>query len=606
MFHTLALIGLVLLAAFAMATSTMSQLNLSARYAQRTQADNTARAAMAEFVIRVMQVPAPIDITVPAPPLLDQFRGNPVLLTPRPPLEGTAVLLPDRCVDNSDNPAPVASWFDSGGKTSVPPYSASVVYEVTLGSRKYLYESLLQQRWPYALAATGPMLITGRIGPAPGSAIATGPPSMFWSAPSEVKGRILALQTEVDIASDPGADEDSFGAQRKPTTVSDETYEALYPYARAGGVAEAVPVTGAPTLMMLVHRLTLGGPITLYELTKQWTGGEYPVLTHVVTPYFAQSEGAKIVGSIDLMENLAPQASPRMARSAPTVRIHARNEHRGILRRDHRLGGVDPKSLAGRRRMRELFAKPDTTSWPVVNISETPQDGIMIIGREGTSEGDVYYAPGGKARVQVASNDVFKPVKCGTPIDFSVASGGGRAAPNPVYTGTANGALMLEDVALAVDGDLVLEKYLLRGKNATLIVDGTLTMDGSYLDAGQNGMVIFCRRLIMRAQGEINGLIIAEKGAAIFGGTPQLDPPTRPGLTIRGGLLVGGNDIRLMQPYVTSGPNGQPNPEESNVLLPLEIKALTLVSTRIEYNPKYLRSLNRCGPYEVLATELRN
>ena len=64
MIHTLALISLVLLAAFALATSSLSQLNLSSRYAQRTQADYTARAAMTEFVVRSRTLAGKHDVVI--------------------------------------------------------------------------------------------------------------------------------------------------------------------------------------------------------------------------------------------------------------------------------------------------------------------------------------------------------------------------------------------------------------------------------------------------------------------------------------------------------------------------------------------------------------
>lgn len=605
LFHTLALVALVLLVALAVATSTMSQLNLSARYAQRTQADNTARAAMSEFIIRVMQAPAPLDITAPAPPVLELFRGDPLLLSPRPPLEGMAVLRLERCVDNSGNASPVASWFDGGGKTSVPPYSVSVVYEVSLGSRKYLYESILQQRWPYALAATGPIQVTGRMGPEVSGGVGSDLPSGLWSAPSEVKGRILAMQTEVGLDGDPQPNETAGGQIRTPTLVSETTYNALYPYAQTGGVSDSVPGPGQgpPTMQMLIHRLVLGGPLTLYVLTTQMSGGENPVVTYSAIAYPITTVGAQILGSIDLLENLSSSAVIGTPASGPSVRIHSGNTHRGSLRREHRLGGLDPKSVAGRQQMRRLFAKPDTSQWQALNINPAPHDSIKVVGGQGTSEGDLYYAPGGKARVVLPPLGVFRPTKTDRLGGYFPPAIGPAPPPHPIFSGQAKGALMLENVALAVEGDMALEDYLLQGKNATLVVDGTLTLDGSYLDAGQNGMVIFCRRLVMRAQGEINGLIVAEKGAVLFGGLAREDVPSQPGLIIRGGLLIGGNDLRIMPP---PSPSTDPPSTEANVRLPLNLTSFTMVSTRIEYNPKYLRSLNRCGPYEVLATELRN
>jgi hypothetical protein len=589
--------------AFAMATSTMSQLNLSARYAQRTQSDYTARAAMAEFVLRAQQAPPPADITSVPPPLFDLFQEGEVLLEPRPPLDGTARLWLSRSVDNSSNPEAVASWFDPPGHTSVPPFSVSVVYEVSLGSRKYLYESLVQQRWPYALAAPGPIFAVGRIGPdPPNNAAPNGVPSLFWSAPSEIKGRVLAMETEVSPSSDPVP----VVANRPPPlrvrpgrtsiAVSEETYKSLYPYATSGGVANRMPSSseGWPLLTTMEDRFTLGGPLLIRSLSLQTYGASEPFESSLAALPFQQfTTQARVEGAIDLLEN-QPEPAPFGSEAVPpVVKIHDLNTHRGLVRQNRRMGGVPSDHLMARERIRTLFRKPDTSNWESISINPAPLDTIVITSRPGASGRDVYYARSGRCRC----NGPLKPTK--TPVQYDIATGTTiRFEGDPL----ALGALTLEDVSLSVEGDLTLDKYLLKGSNATLIVDGTLTLDGGYLDAGQNGMVIFCRRLVMKAQGQINGLIVAEKGAVLYGGTNGDTAPQEPGLIIKGGLLIGGNDLRIQPPVVALPPDTL---APSNVLLPLDIHAFMLISTRIVYTPKYLRGLNRCGPYEVVATELR-
>jgi len=604
LFHTLALISLVLLVAFAIATSTLSQLNLSARYAQRTQSDYTAKAAMAEFILRAQQAPPPADITSVPPPLFDLYQEGEILLQPRPPLEGTARLWLSRCVDNSSNPEPVASWFDGAGKTSVPPFSVSVVYEITLGSRSYLYESLVQQRWPYALAAPGPIFAVGRIGPDPEeSAPVSAVPNLFWSAPSEIKGRVLAMETEVSLASDPIPEDPHHGPPmprvrpaRAPINVSEETYKSLYPYASAGGVSNRIPASGEgfPMILTMSDRFTLGGPLLIQSLTLQTYGASEPYQSSLAAvPYQQFTTKGKVEGAIDLLENQPEPAPIDSDAVPPSVKIHDLNTHSGRVRYDRRLGGGPSDTQSARQRVRTLFRKPDTANWESVSINAAPLDTIVITSHPGVTGRDVYYARSGRCRC----NGPLKPKK--TPYQYDIAT---KTTIKFEGDPLALGALKLEDVSLAVDGDLTLEQYLLKGSNATLIVDGTLTLDGGYLDAGQNGMVIFCRRLVMKAQGQINGLIVAEKGAVLYGAANPASPPQDPGLIIKGGLLIGGNDLRIQPPLVALPPDTQ---SPSNVLLPLDIHAFMMVSTRIEYAPKYLRGLIRCGPYEVVATELR-
>jgi len=583
--HTLALITLVMVAAFALATSCLSQLNLSARYAQRTQADNTARAAMTEFVLRAEALESG-DVTTMPPPVLQAFQGKEVLLQSSSPIDGTARLLLNRCVDNSSNPFPVASFFDSPGVKSVPPFSVSVVYEVMLGSRSYLYESLIQQRWPYTLTAPESIFVCGRIGP-DGTPESQQIPSQYWSVASQIKGRVLALQGSVGVQGDPVAGEipggRNAGRLKTPIVVSDNTYKALYPFAAAGGLAGFSEFFQLGGFVNPVDRFTLGGPVTLVDFDLG-SGNGRPLWTGLA--WKQSTREAVVKGNVDLMENLT--STEEQSSVHPSVKIYDGNSHRGQVRRNRTYGGLDPAGLTARQRMRKMFTKPSSESWQPINIGSHPSNQI-VVKRDGPSGPDVYVVPSGRCH----QSGHLAP----RPLGYTINPETGQI----VYTGEgAKGSLNLQDVSLSVEGDLDLEQYILRGSGATLVVGGTLTMDGGYLDAGDNGMVIFCRRLIMKAQGEINGLIVVEKGAAIYGaGSSDGVVPAAPGLTIRGGLLVGGADL-LIQPPTTYNPDGVSNP-----LLPLSIDQLLLVSVNMEYSPRYLRGLNQYGPREVVATELR-
>ncbi|MFN8609088.1 MAG: hypothetical protein U0931_16250 [Vulcanimicrobiota bacterium] len=654
MIHTLALISLVLLAAFALAASSLSQLNLSSRYAQRTQADYTARAAMTEFVVRARALTGTHDVTSLPEPIFPKFRGHEVLLENQPRVEGRAVLLLDKCVDNSGGSLPAQSSFDPPGKTSVPPYCLSVVYEVTLGSRHYNYESLVQQRWPYALTAPGPVLIPGRVGPSPtGEADVTGLPPKFWTAPSEVKGRVLALETDVgqDVDSHKSG-ESRQGNLTNPIKVSMGAYEALYPYAYSGGVSGVpiVQIGGGPSSTHREDsdsRMVLGGGYKMYKLTyggqpvarqdpfalrENVTGPAMPTAPTLapaidtqggmpqglvggantppergweVSAYYTNTKGAVVHRGVDLVQNQPPNGDGLTTQQTVTVREG--NTLNGRARYDYWLNGQDPSEVPSRERMRQLFAKPDTSSWPVNNFPKAKE---IIIARDpappnlSSSSG----LPTPPVYIQAASGQLryhgnFEPegYSLDSPLGVEFAQGMAEYLGLPEGY-SVQGSLTLQDVSLAVDGNFSLTNYVLKGSRATLIVDGTLTLDGGYLNAGDNGLVIFCRRLIMKAQGNFNGLIVAEKGAAIYG-AGSAEPPPAPGLNIKGGLLIGGTDLLVMGvPSVGGGPVLS---RMLSAMSPLQMRGIMLTSCKLEYAPQYLRGLNNFGNYEVLATEQR-
>ncbi len=642
MIHTLALISLVLLAAFALAASSLSQLNLSSRYAQRTQADYTARAAMTEFVVRARSMTGKHDVTSPPDPIFPKFIGHEILLQNQPRVDGKVTLLLDKCVDNSGSSLAARSAFDGPGKTSVPPYCLSVAYEVVMGPRRYTYESLVQQRWPYALVAPGPVLIPGRVGPSPsGEADAAGISQKFWSAPSEVKGRVLGLET--DITSDVDSHlsgETHMGNLINPIKVSLAAYEALYPYAYSGGLTVAGGGPSGPTSTVREDsgsRLILGGgyKLTTLSYSGQPVDGKssFGVDTSVAAPptliagggqgngflegkvgrpkgwsvqtVLVNTKGAIVHRGVDLVQNQPPNGDGFTTQEVVTVKEG--NTLNGRARYDYWLNGENPADAPSREKMRQLFTKPNTSAWPQ---SAFPHAKEIMIGKDpapanlvspsGLSTPPAYLqASSGQVRI----NGNVDPAG----YDPDTSAGARYAKAMAAYYGLpatydVQGSLSLQDVALAVEGDLTLSNYVLKGSRATIIVDGTLTLDGGYLDAGDNGLVIFCRRLIMKSQGDFNGLIVAEKGAAIYG-AGAATPPTKPGLTIKGGLLIGGTDLLVIGDPSESSAN--PPAGMLTGLGPLQMRGLMLSSCKLEYAPQYLRGLNNFGNYEVLATELR-
>jgi hypothetical protein len=149
-------------------------------------------------------------------------------------------------------------------------------------------------------------------------------------------------------------------------------------------------------------------------------------------------------------------------------------------------------------------------------------------------------------------------------------------------------ALALNDCQLFINGDLELSDEItvdplepasappsLVGRNATLIVNGTLVLRSAILDAQDQGMVIFCRRLVMQAQGNF-------KSALIEASDPS---PSGPPLLIEGAIVCGGGPTVLRL-------------DESQAL---EVRGLNLSHARVLYDPQYLKALNPAADPQVIA-----
>jgi hypothetical protein len=183
--HTLVVATLIAVVAFCVSTSVITQLSLSSRYAQRAQSDFVAKAAAQELLAEMRQLPLPSRLDEVPTPLLRRLPQREWVLTPSPRLQARARLVRARCVDNSNSPHACPSQFG----TRVPPFAVSLALEVFHGPRVANYEVLIQQRWPYVLAAPGPILVGGAIA---GTSFGFLPAFQLRQA-SLVEGRILAL-----------------------------------------------------------------------------------------------------------------------------------------------------------------------------------------------------------------------------------------------------------------------------------------------------------------------------------------------------------------------------------------------------------------------------
>ncbi|MHB2021103.1 MAG: hypothetical protein ACYCW6_29565, partial [Candidatus Xenobia bacterium] len=178
---------------------------------------------------------------------------------------------------------------------------------------------------------------------------------------------------------------------------------------------------------------------------------------------------------------------------------------------------------------------------------------------------------------------------CGNRFFAARPAGPGIAQAVTFSTGAG---LELNNCTLLVNGNLDLsadaadianKQPPLIGSNATLIVNGLLMLKDGRLDAKDQPMVIYCNQLIMQAKGTYKGLIISGGSASFF---PTTEPPSDPSdvLTIQGGLICSGAPVT-----VAAG------------LPPLY--GVTLWSTQVQYDAKFLKSLNQFGDFEVLSLQ---
>lgn len=533
---TLVLAGLGL----SFASSLLSHFSLAVRYRDTAQADGCARAAVNEFIYRCQQYQAEADVTTVPPSVLPRFEENPVLLQPSRQMGARATLLLSGAYssrDNSLSPNPAQSCFDPPGRTSIPPYSLDVVLKLEMSNRTFLYQALVQQRWPYALTAPGTVRVLGR-------AASDSP-----YAPSRIKGSVLALQSDAIGASLSASDD---------LTVGKDLYELLLPF------SDQPQNPSASTL----SRIAIGGPVTAYRLNNRDNESPIDVLPPV------QTQGARVEGNADTFEN-SPNDIPRL--TDQPVQVAPDSEHIGLVRPQRHLGESDPRSPAARARMEKLFEFPDTGSWQ--NINNEILD----------------FAGHDNVRELVITGDPAYPVT--SPSQFIIRVPGGKARFQELALAGFT-RLVLDNCSVAVAGDLNLHRNrldpssmnsdLMVGKNATLIVRGDLFIDQGQLDAGGNGMVIVANRFLIRAHGLYRGTIIGREGGVFFGDREVTSP--EPILSIRGAVLVGGNRLGFMVP---GPPPGEPSMEVGYPAR--KLRQFTLNATEIVYDPKYLRGLNQYG-----------
>jgi hypothetical protein len=581
----LVLSALMLLLLLAFATSSTSNLSLTRLQVDGVRGDALARAAVQEFLVQLQQVQPPSDATQVPPSVFEHFRHNQVLISRDSRLGCEARLLTEgryRSLDNSLSSVPTQSCFDGPQQKSLPPFSLSLVMEIEAGRRTFLYEAFLQQVWPYALAAPGPIRVFGsEVAQDMVGADGLGGETYFrgrqlggWRGTSSIQGPVLASQSDLaPPPQNPGGE---------PVSISEIFYSRLFGFSK-----------GHPSISFHSDlpntRLQLGGEFSVLNyrprtrISYNDSGTELRTTTWEAQTVGLRTENARIEGGIDLFENPCSLGEPV---STSEVYVAPAAVHEGRVRNNFRFRGLDPNSQPSRQMLAKMFVPPDTSTWTRIQNDELALltgETTLSSGRRVSGGSRVITIPTGQVRYE-------GDIKLGTSdSDFP--------------------SLVLEDLALAVKGNVILgpgtsgDRPTLRGSNATLMVEGSLIVDNGQLDAGGNGMVIFCRDFIIKAQGRYNGLILSQRGGAFVGSDPGEGSSVQAGdeaseLVIRGGVIVGGRHLTV------EGPPPH-DPVLPHLFPPIRLDSLAMISTRIEYDPKYLRTVNQFGNFRLVAVQRR-
>jgi len=110
------------------------------------------------------------------------------------------------------------------------------------------------------------------------------------------------------------------------------------------------------------------------------------------------------------------------------------------------------------------------------------------------------------------------------------------------------------------------------------------------VDAKDQGMVIYCRRLVCQARGCYKGLLMIKKSAVFF--------PPKPGerLAIKGAVICGDSPMVIQDPpHEEFDAEGKPYLEQRRV----EVRGLRLWSTDLIYDPRYLKTVHPLGTFTL-------
>ncbi|MBI3924866.1 MAG: hypothetical protein HY319_04945 [Armatimonadetes bacterium] len=558
----LGILALLLLFCLLLASWSMMHLQFSQNLREDVRAEQLARAGVAQFAAMERLAAGKSDpLGNPRRSLAERYRGDNLFGDGGARLDGSVSVTFDPAsadgtysVDNSQSSVPAASCLDTGESKSIPPFGVSLILEIRQSGRASRFEAVMQRRWPYAVTSGAQLGIVNARGGGP---------------PSFIEGRVLVV---------PG-DREAPAVNRQPVGLAGLQYSAVL--TRDTRVKDA---TGAVVVGGAAGDKTVGGGNRLEGDADFSTGFEpalgplYPAVAFASGNLFKGRVRLDVASSDGLMEGLFPDFD-----RAPL---------------DIRRLQVDP--LPGwcevyRRRGKNFYLL---------------KEGINLCGGlPAEPDPDVTY-------VVEESGKVLIP-----------GSFGNRLVPDspPMPGDTAevhmtNAELTLTDITVYVQGDLDLSGAgppapptdpleppppftppALKGSNATVAVQGDLIVNGGRLDAQEQGMVIFCHSLLMRATGLFKGLIMVRDGALFYPYDPAAseppvvpDGPEQPDLQIQGGLVCGAAPLQVARLGVL---------EEGEAPEPLKdiriIRGLTLFGTGVTYDPRYLTTLHQLGGFEL-------
>ncbi len=601
--------ALLIVVCFSLATLSVLNLNMSRAASTTAQARALATAAVNQITTELSNMPGastagPLSATRPRVDLVERFK-RPVFPSGAEHLPGTVAITFDPAadhasVDNFDSTVPAASWTDRGtARKSVPPLSLDVLMAVTVGGQTTWFEAVLQRRWPYVLCTPGRVTMMGtpqwdRVRP--------GTTEEEAIEPSHIQGAVFSL-ADMEFKEDA-----EWWNRGRVSTVQNNPLA----YARPG---ESDVVTVGQTIFDAIFRfippeagqIIVGGEIRL----------RLPDSTSVRRDVPVHSDGNVLQGRVDVMADSVEGL----------LRVAPRNVQGGGLR-----ANVRPPDL--QRKLAAAFKLPDPSEY----VEVPPQSGVGRASDDAPPDestqalvlppNGVSMPAGGGSRFFALTGDLVLPptgaalVK-GTPRPFDYGktarfvipcSVGNRWLSDRGRTLNQSGAgIELKNCLLYVKGNLDLSASgpdaegnvtvpALRGSNATIIVDGTLVLTNGAIDAQDQGMVIFCRRLVSQAKGHYKGLLLVQKSAAFF--------PAAPGdrLRIDGAIICGDSPIVIQEAVQATAetPSGgdnaaPPTPSRVSAGRSVPLRGLRLWSTELNYDPRYLKTLNPIGSLSLVS-----
>lgn len=558
------LAGSVLLLAFCLlvASFSLTQLDFARNFREHTQSEQLARAALAQFIDAERRRDQPDD-PLSGQTLSQRYHWQNLFgAQDSQRLRGEAAIgfTPHRetgyySLDNSQGSLFARSCLDQGNTKSVPPYSAQLLIRVKAGPRVQWFDALVQKRWPYVLASSEPVaLAANRIGANPGPG-------------SSVTGNLLCFPR---VEGQP--------LHRYPLALSDDQMNGVESHISAQEHAG----------------VTIGG-------------------RREASSSLSWSTGNRLIGNVDFVKR-----DPRAGE--PAVAVGGGNTWKGTSRIDldfpldfltsitagptppedwmylsRSAGGALINSETDSQGRQHLFRREEQPFY-LMNQSLAIQDDLPA---DHERDPSAHYAIGTAFVLQGSMGNRYIPRPLTVTDDRKV-----RIRPS---------RLMIKNSRLFVDGDLDLSgplidvgnnpQPLLIGSNATLVVRGTLTIDGGMLDAVDQGMVIYCRRLLMKASGDYRGLIVVRDSALFYpemrsvtlgtGTVQQLKQ-----FTIRGGMVIGGGPVQVYQEEdnLENGSIVQFPPPQ---IEPREFQGTGFFSLNLEYDPSYLQALHSYGQFQL-------